>query len=374
MIESTSPPSIAVLLPDLRPGGAERLHLHLAEEWLRVGISVEFVLRRSQGELIRLLPPEATVVDLAAIRVRNLLPPLVRYLRKARPDALLAAMWPLTVIAPLAARLARFQGRVVVSEHSPLSIAYAHRGPLHRTALRMTQRFAYPLADARIAVSRGVADDLAWLSGLPREQFDVVHNPAARGRFPDAEHVPEAIASACGPVILAVGMLKKVKRHDLLIDAFARLPSELGAMLCILGEGPERAALEAQIATRGLLGRVLLPGFVDHTGCWYANSHVFVLSSDYEGFGNVLVEAMEHSLPIVSTDCPVGPAEILCNGRYGQLVPAGDPVALADALMKALQAPVNREELQARARDFSVGKIANRYLDVLLPGWQGSAA
>src|SRR5690606_4953838 len=149
---------------DLRSGGAEWLHLNLAAEWLRLGCGVEFVLRREQGDLLESLPSGATVADLGAERVRGALRPLVRYLRATQPDVLLAAMWPLTVLAPLATRLAGFRGRVVVSEHSPLSLAYANRGRAHRLAMRGTMRLAYPRADARIAVSGGVADDLSALS------------------------------------------------------------------------------------------------------------------------------------------------------------------------------------------------------------------
>ncbi|HEY6544276.1 MAG TPA: glycosyltransferase [Dokdonella sp.] len=355
---------IAIVLPDLRPGGAERMHVHLAREWRRRGLDVDFVLQRARGELLQHLPEGCGVVDLAAVRLRGILVPLVRYLRDSPPDALLAAMWPLTVLAPLAARLARSPTRVIVSEHTPLSIAHAARGPLARAVMRASQRCAYPLADERIAVSQAVAEDLAAMSGISRDRFVVVANAAAGAATPG---LAAADWPHPGPLLLAVGTLKRVKRHDLLIDAFARLPCSLGARLCILGEGPERADLEDRILHNGLAGRVVLHGHVDAPGPWYARADLFVLASDHEGFGNVLVEAMEHGLRIVSTDCPGGPREVLDRGRYGRLVPPGDPQALADAMVESLSTPVDALALRERAREYDISRVAARYLELLLP-------
>ncbi|KXO10890.1 glycosyltransferase [Marinobacter excellens] len=356
---------VSIILPDLRPGGAERLHVNLAEEWGRSGVSTEFVLRNAVGELLNHLPASAKVVDLKAARVRNVLGPLIQYLKESKPDAIIAAMWPLTVFAPLAARLAGYQGRVIISEHSPLSIAYRRHGRLHQLVMRASQRVCYPLADVRVAVSSGIADDLASLSGLSLKQFTVIHNPAALGKVNANAACPEQLSGRPGPIILTVGTLKPVKRHDLLIEAFARLPASLGATLCILGEGPMREELEQQIDRLGLQGRVLLPGFAVDPGPWYGHSDLFVLSSDYEGFGNVIVEAMEYGVPIVSTDCPVGPTEILAAGQYGALVPVGDAHALSQAILAALTEKGDQAALKLRAKDFAIEIIAQKYLELL---------
>src|SRR5690606_11920297 len=152
-------------------------------------------------------------------------------------------------------RLSKFRGRVVVSDHSPLSLAYARKGLWHRLFLRASMRWAYARADARIAVASGVADDLATLSGLDRELFEVVHNPVDVGVGSRDYDVPSLLESRSGPVILTVGTLKQVKRHDLLIDAFSHIDPKLGATLCIVGDGPERDALVARIAAAGLEDR-----------------------------------------------------------------------------------------------------------------------
>lgn len=361
---------IAILLPDLRPGGAEKLHVNLARAWIARGFEVEFVVRQARGELMAELPAGSSVVSLDATRVRSSVRPLARYLRATPPGALLAAMWPLTAVAALSARLAGFPGRVVGSEHSPLSMAYANRGALHRWFLSASQRWAYPRLDAAIGVSAGVAADLARVSGLPRDLFTVLHNPAALGKAGVPMLAPPDLASAPRPIFLTVGTLKRVKRQDVLIDAFARLPAHARGTLFILGDGPERGALSAQVHALGLEEAVLMPGFIADPGPWYAAADLFVLSSEYEGFGNVLVEAMEYGLAIVSTDCVAGPSEILEGGKHGRLVPVGDAQALSEAMWAALVAPLDRAALQVRARDFSLDVVAERYLDILIPGWR----
>lgn len=366
---SSMKPTVAILLPDLRPGGAERLHITLAAAWARQGIAVEFVLLRRVGELLAQLPSGSKVVDLKASRVRSAWRPLVRYLRESPPDALLAAMWPLTVLAPFAAKRAGFRGCVVVSEHAPQSLSYVARGRLHNAVMAATMRAGYWMADARVGVSSGVADDMATVSGMNRAAFHVIHNPAASGQVAASYERPQAIAGLQGPVILAVGTLKMVKRQDLLIRAFAQLPRS-DATLYILGEGSERKRLEALIDELDLDGRVFLPGYQSDPAPWYAHAELFVLASDHEGFGNVIVEALEHGVPVVSTDCPSGPREILEEGKYGTLVPVGNVAELVNAMEDALSMEHDHQALRRRAQQFSVDKAANAYLDLLLPDWR----
>lgn len=359
---------IAILLPDLRGGGAERMHVMLAREWLARGFEVDFVLLRNRGELLEIIPEEAQVIDLGVERVRKAVWPLCAYLRQHRPSVLLAAMWPLTLAAILARWLSRQNMRVVVSDHCTLSNQYAGWSVLHRVALKLSMRLIYPLADARIAVSKGVAADLSQISGISEDCFSVIYNPAANRNDAGNDRVsrPEDLAPNA-KILLSVGTLKLQKDHALLIEAFSRMPTPLNAQLCILGEGEQRPRLEQLVREKHLEVKVLMPGFILNPGAYYQAADIFVLSSSYEGFGNVIIEALEHGVPVVSTDCPSGPREILCDGQYGRLVPVGDADALAQAMQAALQEKPDREALKARARDFAVDKIADEYLDVMLP-------
>jgi len=368
MLSEEARPSkrIAILLPDLRGGGVERVRIVLAREFLARCHAVDFVLMRAEGELIGLVPEGARVVDLGALRFRDLLGPLVRYLRRERPDAVLAAMWPLTSMAVLARGLARWQGRLVVSDHGVLSISHAHFGSRVRTMLRWSMALTYPHADARIAVSDGVARDLSQLSGLPVESFKVIYNPITVPSESDDVDVDRAWGVPSGKRILNVGSLKDQKNQALLLRAFSRLGDLEHARLMILGEGALRGSLEDLTRSEGLSGRVLMPGFVEDPTPYFRSADIFVLSSDYEAFGNVIVEALACGLPVVATDCPYGPREILDGGRYGDLVSLRDDVALSRAMRSALSAPVDRERLMKRAEEFSVEKAFSAYESLII--------
>jgi glycosyltransferase involved in cell wall biosynthesis len=361
---------IAIVLPDLRAGGAERVNLHLArEEYLTRGYDVDFVLMRASGQLMDEVPQGARIFDLGASRLRNTLWPLVIYLRRERPDAMRVSMWPLTCVALVARGLASSRCRVVVSDHNMLSTAYAGWGGLHRKALKTTLALTYPHADARVAVSSGVADDLAALSGMSRSRFEVIYNPIPLPVLSDSSiSPPHRVCNGSGRRILSVGTLKAQKNHALLIRAFARMMRLPNDLLTIVGEGALRPDLEALARSEGVEACVSFPGFTAEPGRYYGQADLFVLSSDYEGFGNVLVEALAHGIPVVSTDCLSGPAEILENGRYGRLVPVGDASALASAMEEALASDHDPKALRRRAADFAPSKAADAYLRLLFPG------
>jgi glycosyltransferase involved in cell wall biosynthesis len=362
--------SIAIVLPDLRGGGAERVGLTLGKAFLAHGHAVAFVLMKAQGELLGMVPKDAAVVDLEAARLRRALLPLARYLRDARPDALLASMWPLTSIAVWARGLARVPTRVVVSDHNDLRTAPPGRSALGRLKMKGTMRWSYPRADGVVAVSAGVGRSVAALANLPPHRVSVIHNPIAPPKddatIADACAAP-GWASHKGPKVIAIGTLKEQKGFPLLLSAFVNVRQLADARLLVLGEGPLRGELEALRSRLGLDGAVDMPGFVADPYPYLAKADVFVLSSAWEGFGNVIVEALACGTKVVSTDCPSGPREILEDGRYGKLVPVGDAGALAQAILAALDEDHDRAALIRRSQDFSVEKAADEYLRLLLP-------
>lgn len=358
---------ICLLLPDLRGGGAERVCLDLAAQFVAAGHEVDLVLMQRRGELLDLVPDGVRIVDLQARRARDVLFPLKRYLQQSRPDCLFVNLWPLTSIAVLSRALALWKGRLIVVEHSTLSHQYAQWGLLHGILLRMSMIVSYRFADKIVAVSAGVAKDLEQLAWLEPDQVVVVHNPIVQARpvAPAAIAMAEAMWRAPnGQRCLTVGSLKDQKNHALLLQAFASLPMP-EARLMIVGQGQNEAKLRALVRQLGLEGRVILAGFHVDPAPFYASANLFVLSSDYEGFGNVIVEALSFGLPVVATDCPSGPAEILGHGRWGRLVPVRDERALADAMTAALSAPVDRDALKARAADFAPDIAARKYLDLV---------
>lgn len=316
------------------------------------------------GELLDEIPDDVRIIDLGAPRVRKVIGPLVRYLRENKPDAIQARMWPLTVAAVIARRIARSKARLVVSDHSVLSLHYAGKKKA-LALLALTVRLFYPRANARLAVATATADDLARLSGVPRNSFDVVFNPVDKP--PPDLTVPPEIERLWGGAehrIIAVGTLKPEKNYVMLLRSFARVRDD--AKLMIVGSGAQKAALKQLASSLGIADRVMFPGYAADTWPYYASATLFVLSSDYEGYPNVLVEAMRSGLAVISTDCESGPREILDGGRFGRLVPVGNEVALADAIEAELVRPHNPDQVRDRAEALSGAGTAQRYLDLLI--------
>lgn len=358
---------LAFLLPNMRGGGAERVALRLIRDFVAAGHEVDLVLSERTGELLALLPRQVAVFDLKSPRLRSAVGPLVRYFRERRPDAIQISMWPLTVVGIVAHRLARSRARVVVSDHTTLSRHFGHLAGMQRRLLAWSIRHLYPLADARVIVSRDSADDLARLAGLTRSSIEVIYNPieAPPANIATNSDV-ESLWGGTGSRILAVGGLKAVKNYALLIQSFALVHRSRSVKLMILGDGELLLELQALAVDHGVANDVVLPGFHADTWPFYASANLFVLSSDYEGYPLVMVEAMRCGLPVVSTDCESGPREILDGGRYGALVPCGDPGAMANAIAAALDRPIDEHALMARADVLSGQSTSDRYLELMI--------
>jgi glycosyltransferase involved in cell wall biosynthesis len=168
-------------------------------------------------------------------------------------------------------------------------------------------------------------------------------------------------------IVLAVGQLKEAKDYPTLLRAIALLNTRRRVCLLILGEGDQRDQLESLALSLGIADEVSMPGYVDNPCQYMSRCAVFALSSIWEGFGNVLVEAMACGAQVVSTRCPGGPVEILADGKYGRLVPPKDPASMASAIESALDNPIPREILLKRSNDFSIDTILPQYYDLLFP-------
>lgn len=358
---------VALFIPSLRGGGAERMMLNLAGEFAERGLNVDLILAKAEGPYLAEKHPSVRLIDLKAPRVLFSLPGLVRYLRRERPVALLSALDHANLVALWARRLARVPVRVVASVRSTVSQATAGSRSKRSRWILQGMRLFYPRAEAVVAVSEGVARDLAELTGLSREKIKVIYNPVVNQvLFAKSEEALDHPWFLPGepPVILGVGRLTQAKDFPTLIRAFALVRKKRAARLMILGEGEERPKLEALVRELGLEREVTLPGFVDNPYKYMKRAAVFVLSSRWEGLPGVLIEAMASGAPVVSTDCPSGPREILEDGRWGRLVPVGDVYALAEAIIETLDEE-HHPDVANRAKDFAVELAVEKYINVL---------
>jgi glycosyltransferase involved in cell wall biosynthesis len=347
-------------------GGAERMHISLSNHWATQGFRVSFALMKMEGDLIDVVNANVSLVDLSARRIRQVPLSLARAIRNHQPDVTIAAMWPLTTAAVLGWILGGKQGKLFLSDHTTLSLANPHETSTSLRMLAWSMRLSYRFASGLIAVSEGVRQDMCRLCGLDSSRIRVIYNPAAKGVEVDdsLRADPSGLWSGhAGLKILAVGMLKTQKDHETLLRAFAILPTSLDAQLVILGEGPLREYLTLLAEELGIVDRVSMPGFVLDPYPWFSTADLFVLSSRWEGFGNVIVESLECGTPVVSTDCASGPSEILDHGRYGVLVPVQDHIKMANAIEVSLFNRPDRDTLRQRAKKFSVESVSQEYMD-----------
>lgn len=356
---------IALFLPNLEGGGAERVTVNLARGLVEAGYGVDLVPAAAEGVFADHLPSGVRLVGLGAHRTAAALIPLAKYLRRERPAALLSALSHANVIAVLASRLARYKGAVWVAEHNELF----PRDPITpRLAANLRLlRWAYARATGVIAVSYGVRSSLERTAGVPADRVQVIYNPVIvpemleRAReTPDHPFMRERDV----PVVVGMGRLTRQKNFTLLLRAVAAIESTTPVHVLILGEGEDRAMLTDLVGELGLGDRVALPGFVTNPYAYLAHADLFVLSSDWEGLPTVLIEALAIGTPVVATDCPSGPREILADGAHGALVPVGDVNALANAMARVLAAE-RRPTDAAWLEQFTLAAPARRYAETL---------
>ena len=330
---------IALFLPTLEEGGAERVMVNLAGGLVARGFAIDFVLARAKGAYVTQVPAAARVIDFNTARVLGSLRPLARYLDRERPVAVLAVLEHAALVAMAAARVARAKPRVVISIQNTIGKSLQDACGLKERSIPWLLGRFHRWADSIVAVSKGAADDFARVTGIRRDRVEVIFNPVITPALQEAGHAPPPhpwFSEPSPPVVLGIGRLRRQKNFPALIDAFAEVRRERQARLVILGEGPERAALESLVRARGLQDSVAMPGFFDNPYACMARAGVFVLSSDWEGLPTVLIESLAVGTPVVATDCESGPREILRDGALGELVPVGDVRALARSISKVL--------------------------------------
>ncbi|MFP4161938.1 MAG: glycosyltransferase [Ectothiorhodospira sp.] len=368
-MDLNTPPRIAIFVATSGHSGVDRVMHNLIPGIAARGYPVDLVKIREHGPYLDPLPPGVRLVDLGARHVYTALPALVRYLRTHPPAVLLSDKDRVNRTALLARALNGASTRVVVRSGTTLSVDLAGRSGLDRWLQTRSVRHLYPRAHGTIVPSVGAAADLARLMPRGADSIHVVPSPIVRQDLTALASAPAQdpwLETRKGPLIVAVGELSRRKDHATLLRAFARLQARRPDLrLAILGRGGQRDALLRQITELGLEGSVHLPGFLSNPYPWMSRARLLAHTARWEGMPVVLVEALSLGIPVVSTDCPSGPREILEDGRLGPLVPIGDDEALAAAMERVLDNPPEPQELRRAAEPYRVERSVTAYLEAM---------
>jgi len=360
------PPKIAISAFSFGSGGTEKMLAHLARGFTELGCQVDFLIGQTDSPYMDTICKNLCTIEIRAGSRKERTSILCRYLAEAKPQILLSGKR--SDEEALAARaLTNEPTRIFLRIGTSLWIRDRHSPfKLLRTIWRL--RRVVPRADGVIAVSKGVAEDIRRLIGNHKSQIHVIPNPVIT---PEIDLLAEAPMdhpyfsdSTIAPVILGAGGMRRAKDFPTLLRAFSLVREKIPALLIILGKGRQKEKLLRLSHHLGIHPWVSFPGFTQNPYAYMARANVFVLSSVREGSPNVLVEALALGLPVVSTDCPSGPREILQDGKYGRLVPCRNPNALASGILETLKQPPQKEFLKEAARRYTIRSSAKKYLEV----------
>ena len=356
-------PSIAFFMQDLAGGGVEKMRLALASAFAARGHLVFLVVAQVRGALAsRALPEGVRLIDLDAYGSLAAISRLRQFVLNDRPRVLVSSLNHNNIIALVACIGLGMRTRLIICQHNALS-QEAVLGWKYRV-IPALYWFLQWRADAIVAVSGGVADDLARLARLARRRITVIYNPVVDTVcLPDrSEPPPHAwlVQRDC-PVFVFAGRLVAQKDPIFLLHAFARRLAYGPARLIVLGEGPLASEMLRIIARKKLADDVEMVGYVPDPLPWIAHATALLLTSRYEGFGNVVAEALACGTPVVAHDCPYGPAEILCGGAFGRLTRPGEEDAFALAMCGDLRTQFPAARLRQRGLRFTVGQSVSGY-------------
>jgi glycosyltransferase involved in cell wall biosynthesis len=366
---NTQTPDIAIFLSFSGEGGVERMVLNLVNAMAEKGLRIDLLLIKRGSRHLDEIHSSVRRIELGVSHTLTSLPPLIRYLRRVHPPCLLAAKDRAGRIAVIARALAGASDtRLALRLGTNLTAAFAHKAAWRMRLRRLPIRLLYPKIDTIICVSEGVMQDTLAVSGVDPAKVKVIRNPVITSRLQQAADEPAPhpwLSQADRPVILGAGRLTLQKDFQTLLRAFARLHSTRPCRLIILGDGGQRDTLLALADTLGIAEDLSLPGFTANPYAYMQRADLFVLSSRWEGSPNVLTEAMALGTPVVSTDCPSGPSELLDQGRIAPLVPVGDWQDLAAAMAKVLENPPVADQLRQAVQEYTAEISATRYLTTL---------
>ena len=358
--------SICFFIYNLKIGGAEKVAIYLANYFSEKNKEVILLTVADNNDLSHIINPKIKVISLNKRRLLNVIPALIRFIKSKDIDCFISNVWPLTIVSSFILLFSR-KVKLVFVEHCNLSQEFKNKNYLFKILQNISISIFYRLPHHVVTVSEGVKEDLIS-KGAKRSIIETIYNPLpslGEGKFRKMEKSTEITKwiNSKDKKIISIGELKKQKNFCNLVEAISFFNKNYSYKLkvIILGDGTERASIESTIKKEGLEETIYLPGWVKDPIPFLKESDLLVLSSDYEGFGVVITEALSVGVNVVSTDCQSGPREILKNGELGYLCEVDNPEDLAKSIKKALDKPINKEKLISRSKDFSLETIGMQY-------------
>jgi len=351
-------------------GGAERVLVNLTSELVERNRDVEIVLAEKRGKLLEQVHEDVSVVDLNTKPFIPLIPAIRSYIKNHQPDVLVSTVNTANLATIIALNTTRTDTRHVIRmANTPSQKIQTYNNNLSDTPIPYLMKLLYPLGREFITISKGLADDLVKMYDVDRSKITTIYNPCVNDNMLKQGEGPihcDWFSDDNIKVILGVGSLTQQKDFQTLLFAFLNINNLNNEYkLVILGEGPKRENLEQICRDNNIEDDVWMPGEVSNPYPYMKNADLFVLSSRWEGFGIVNVEAMSFGTQVVATDCPHGPSEILEQGKYGRLVPVGDPEKLSAAIQTSISDPISERLLINRSNQFHIEKITTEYENVL---------
>lgn len=365
MRNSHSSTKVVFFVPSLE-GGIGRVISLLAQGMHKKGTNVEVWSAATKSASAYSIDNKIICKFIGNGSVSSTFIPLLHELRSSGPITLISASFHTNIIALLASIFVKSKIKFIISDHPSIDAAIAEFSLLKKILWRALIYIFYPMADAHIAVSQGVANAMAKYGRIDRSRILVIPNPVITDEMVKQGSTPvnHPFFKQSEPVILSVGRLSHEKNISTLIRAFKVVQNSIPSRLVIIGDGPEREYLENIVNNEKIRHRVSFLGHQNNPYAYYSKSDLFALSSIREGLPTVLIEALSFGIRVVSTDCPSGPREILKNGKYGQLVNPKDDIALAKAIVKSLREPALKVSL-SELNKYTVEKAVMSYKKVV---------
>ena len=370
-----------ILIPSLEKGGIERSMSRLSRGLLDRGWDVSIISEKPSEESISYFDERVKLLSLGSSFIdqnsniifsifKNILYyfKIRKYIKKHSPDVLLAVKnIPVAVILKISLKN---KFKLIIREAvDPKYSSITQRSLFSRLLINNIKSFLYPKSDNIIAISEGVKQSLIKNFKLDSSKIKTIYNPSADEKILSlAQEDIDSDLLSDKPLIISVGRLTKQKDHITLLKAFNKIYPKINCNLYIVGEGSERDNLEKFIRNNNIGDRVKLLGYQNNPWKFMSKSELFILPSIWEGFGNVIVESMLIGIPVISSDCPSGPREILNDGANGKLFKVGDYNHLAKTIEDILSGDntelINRARI--RSKDFSIEKITQEYEKILI--------